>query len=323
MFRFLVRRLAIGALVIAAVSFLSWLIFATALNPLWVFWAEPKSPDALAAATRGHIHEPVLVRYWLWLRGLFTGQGFGHTVVQNTPVWPTIEPALWRTLQLVGASLVLVVISSVLIATVSVRRRGSPLDVGLRTVSYVSWAMPAFLVALLLQQGGNALAKHWHGYPLAIAGAPTVGLSLSWHVVTNWLAHMTLPVIAVAVGFGGAYSRYLRSSLLTTLALPYATVAQAKGLSEAQVIRRHALRNALVPFTAAIALDFGTVFTATLAADYVFGLGGLASVFLNGAFAGDPFVIEAEVIVAAAIVVVAGIIGELVCGWLDPRTRLA
>ena len=64
---------------------------------------------------------------------------------------------------------------------------------------------------------------------------------------------MTLPALTLAVGFVGAYSRYLRSSLLVSLQQPYAWVARGKGLSEREVVRRHALRNALVPFTAVIA----------------------------------------------------------------------
>jgi peptide/nickel transport system permease protein len=316
MVRFLVRRLALGAVVMALLSFLSWLVFATALNPLWVFWADPKAPEALAAAKRAHMHDPVLLRYWLWLKGLFGGHGLGRTVVSNTPVWPVVEPALVRSLELVAASLVLVVLLSMLVGTVSAERRGSPLDVGLRTFSYAAWAMPAFLLALLLFGGGNALSRHWHSYPLAIAGPPTGA--------GDWVQHMTLPALAVALGFVGAYSRYLRSSLIAALGEQYAVVARAKGLSERRVLFRHVLRLALVPMAGALALDFGMIFTATLAADEVFGLNGLATVFLNGSYSlGDPFMIEAIVLVSAGMVVVAGILGELACAWLDPRIRLS
>jgi len=134
---------------------------------------------------------------------------------------------------------------------------------------------------------------------------------------------MTLPALVLAVGFVGAYSRYLRSSLLVALHEPYAWVARGKGLPEREVVRRHALRNALVPFTTVMALDFGAVFGASIAVDYVFNLGGLASLVLYGINIADPFVIEGTIIVTAAIVVVFGIAADVVCGWLDPRIQLA
>ena len=87
-------------------------------------------------------------------------------------------------------------------------------------------------------------------------------------------------------------------------------------------MRRHALRNALVPFVAVITIEFGTIFAATLAADYVFGLHGLASLFLyNGLLQGDPYLIEAPILLAAVIVVVASIVGDIACAALDPRLR--
>ena len=134
---------------------------------------------------------------------------------------------------------------------------------------------------------------------------------------------MTLPALTLAVGFVGAYSRYLRSSLLVSLQQPYAWVARGKGLSEREVVRRHALRNALVPFTAVMAFDFGAVVGASIAVDYVFNLGGLASLVINGLTIADPFVIVGAIVVTAAIVVLFGIVGDVVCGWLDPRIRLA
>ena len=148
-------------------------------------------------------------------------------------------------------------------------------------------------------------------------------LSPLWRCFGNPSARLTL-ALAVALGFVGVYSRYLRSSLLVSLNEPYAWVARGKGLPEGTVIRRHALRNALVPFTTAMTLDFGAIFGATIAVDLIFGLGGLAELIYNGVVnLADPFLIQASIVVTAAIVVVAGIVGDVVCAWLDPRIRLA
>ena len=317
---FVVRRLGSGVVVMALVSFVSWLVFASALNPLAVFWPKFTSPPALAAAARGHLHDPLVVRYWFWLQGLFSGQGFGHMVADDTPIGPLVIPAFERTVELMVYALILAVALSVLVCAVTTRRRGSIGDIALRALTYLAASIPAFLAALMIQGGFVA----WHTNVLASSGPPTAGLGISLHALTDWFQHMTLPALAMAVGLVGLYSRYLRTALLGTLGEPYVQVARAKGLPERTVRLRHALRTALTPFVAAVAFDAGIVFGASLAADYVFRLNGLASVFLNrGLFAGDPNVIETELVISAALVVCAGIVGDLVCAWLDPRIRSA
>ncbi len=315
MLAFLVRRLGLGALVLVAVSFLSWLIFVPALNPLWRYFGNPNAPEAVAMAKRAHLHDPLLVRYWLWVKGLFTGQGFGRTVVEQVPIGPALRVTLEHTGELIGFSLIVIVVISVLLAAVETRRRDSPLDLGLRTTSYFIWSVPTFLLALLLQHGLAAAPRSWH-VAAFVRGGPPSGLG-------DLFQRLTVPALAVALGFVGVYSRYLRSSLLVSLNEPYAWVARGKGLSEGAVIRRHALRNALVPFTTAMTLDFGAIFGATIAVDVIFNFNGLAGLVLGGVDIADPFIVEAAIVVIAAIVVVAGIVGDVVCAWLDPRTRLA
>jgi peptide/nickel transport system permease protein len=313
---FLVRRLGLGALVVVAVSFLSWLIFVPALNPLWRSYIDPNNPQALAAAKRAHLHDPLLVRYWLWAKGLFTGQGFGRTVVDQTPIGAELRSALARTGELLAFSLVIILVISVLLAVVEARRRDSALDLGLRTTSYFVWSIPTFLLGLWLIHGFAAAPRSWHLVQFVQGGPPTG--------IGDAFQRLTVPALAVALGFVGVYSRYLRSSLVLSLNEPYAWVARGKGLSEGAVIRHHVLRNAFVPFTTAMTLDFGSIIGATIAVDLLFGLGGLANLIYDGVVnLADPFVVEAAIVVTAAIVVVAGIVGDVVCAWLDPRIRLA
>jgi peptide/nickel transport system permease protein len=306
-----------------AISILAWLVFASALNPLSVFFPDFHSKEALAAVARGHLHEPVIARYWLWFRGMFSGAGFGHTIAYNEPVWPIVEPAFVRTLELMALALVLVVALSLPVGVTSAKRRGSVADVGLRSVSYIAWSVPAFLLALLLQRLFIGISSAWHVQPFAYSGPPTPGLGLTAAGVKDWFEHMTLPAFAVALGLAGGYSRYLRASLLAVLDAPFVNVARGKGLTERRIMRRHALRNALIPFTTMIAFDFGALFGATIAADYVFGLNGLASTFLNrGLFVADPLVIEAELLLTALLVIGASLMADVLCGLLDPRVRI-
>jgi peptide/nickel transport system permease protein len=323
MLAFILRRLMLGAAVVVAVSFLSWMVFATALSPLWRFYANPNTAQVREIVHRAHLHDPLVVRYWLWAKGLFSGQGFGHTAVDNHPVGALVLPALWTSLQLIAASLVVVVVLSLLVGTVGARWRRSPAGWSLRGVSYLVWSVPAFLLAELLVQAFARLPPD-RRLGLALGGPPTPGLGFGTHALGDWLAHMTLPVLVVAAGLVGSYSRYVRTAMLVSLNAPYATVARAKGLPERRVVVRHALRNSLVPFTAVLTLDFGALFAASLAADYVFNLHGLAAVFIGEVLdSSDPFVIQAELVLVSVVVVVVAILGDLVGAWLDPRVRLS
>jgi peptide/nickel transport system permease protein len=132
---------------------------------------------------------------------------------------------------------------------------------------------------------------------------------------------MTLPAVTLSLGLIGLYSRYVRTATLTELQRPYVTVARAKGLRESRVTLRHLLRNAVGPFVSVLALDISAIVGASLAADWVFGLGGLAAFFYNAIQISDPFALTAVVVVIAIVVAVFMLLSDLALGWLDPRVR--
>jgi peptide/nickel transport system permease protein len=190
-------------------------------------------------------------------------------------------------------------------------------------LAYFAAAVPTFLLCDLLRRAivPRVTYTFTGGTPHAtgggwwfLVGEPTGG-------IVGWFRHMTLPVLALAVGLIGIYSRNVRSSMLVALGQPYVTVARAKGLPERRVAVRHALRNSLIPFTALLSLEVGGVIGASLAADAVFATGGLASVFLSSVNKADPFELTALFVVAAVIVCAFTFVGDVVVGLLDPRAR--
>jgi peptide/nickel transport system permease protein len=136
--------------------------------------------------------------------------------------------------------------------------------------------------------------------------------------------HLTLPALALALGFVGVHARYLRSSLLVALQAPYTTTARAKGLPESSVLLRHALRNSLATFTSALLLDFGAIFGAALAVDYVFALNGLGMLFLADIQTANinPYAVQLLLTLTAGLVIAASVLAELAVAWFDPRVRL-
>jgi peptide/nickel transport system permease protein len=332
---YIVRRLILAASAVVAVSFVAFLTFGLSLDPTYPLRQSPDQKPRQFVLHAYHLSDPILSRYWRWLTGAVR-HGFGTTVSTSTIGSPLrlaspgepIGPAIWHgagiTAQLVGFALVLTVLGSVLVGTYSARRPYARLDVP-RLASYLAASMPTFLIAYLLKKaivGDVTVLRTFGGPPqfdqhgVFLVGAPTGGF-------VDWFRHMTLPAVALALGLIGIYARYIRTAMLVSLGEQYTTVARAKGLSERRVVFRHALRNSLIPFTSLLSLEMGAVIGASLAAEAVFNLGGLAQVFLGGLALADPFELTALVVVTAVVVSAFLLAADLLTGVLDPRTRVS
>jgi peptide/nickel transport system permease protein len=253
-----------------------------------------------------------------------------------------VWPAFVHTGALLGATAVVVAVLSLLLGTLAATRAGTALDGLLRAFSYAAWAVPSFVLGLMLQSavswGQSRSGVRWlelSGWPGSCIGQggysfPCAATGGALHHAVEIVRHLVVPTLALAVAFVGLHSRYLRSSLLVSLSMPFTTTARAKGLSERRVVLRHALRNSLATFTSALLLDFGAIFGAAMAIDWVFRLNGLGTLFIAevaGVGSGDsprylnPYAIESLLATAAVLVVGSSVLAELVVLRLDPRTR--
>ena len=333
---YLLRRLLLAVVTIVTVSFGAFVCFGTYLDPSYPLVLSPDQRPRHLVQAYYHLTDPIVVRYWLWVKN-FMYHGFGKPVSTNVfdgkvieaqaNIGPELWHAGWLTIQLMGFALVLVIVISVVLGTVSSLRRGGAADAAVRALSYLSWSVPAFLIAFFFRRWftgdqtasgfiyGPQTIQH-AGNPAFLIGPPTGGF-------VDWFQHMTLPAVALALGLVGVYSRYVRSSMLASLGQPYTVVARAKGLSEGRIVVRHALRNSLIPFSSALSLEIGAIVGASLAADWVFSLGGLATLTIAALGRADPFELTAVVMTVAAVVIAFMTLADLVVGWLDPRARVA
>jgi peptide/nickel transport system permease protein len=333
---YLVRRVLLAAFTLLTVSFGAFVGFGTSLDPSYpLVVATDQTPRHLVQAYY-HLTDPILERYWLWVKNFFH-HGFGspvstsvvdgQVVPRSDRIGPELWHAGWLSVQLIGFSLLIVVVVSLVLGTISSRWRGGPVDAGVRLVNYLSWSVPTFLVAYFFRRFftgaqtasgfiyGPQTIDH-HGTPAFLIGPPTGGF-------VDWFQHMTLPALALALGLIGVYSRYIRSAMLVSLGQPYAVVARAKGLGEGRVVVRHALRNSLIPFVSSLSLEIGAVVGASLAADWVFSMGGLATLTIRALGAADPFELTAVVMTLSMVVLAFMTLADLAVGWLDPRARIA
>lgn len=336
---YLARRLLLAVGLLAVVSYVTFVVVATQFSATCASRYTPSTSFPPLASSVGQ----ATTLYWEWVRGIPSGRSFGN--VCGAPVTQDLWQALGHTGALLALTLVLVLLLSLLFGVLAAARAGTWIDLAFRAFSYTAWAVPPFLLALVLQSALIWLKSNagFHFFPesgwpgaciYGTFGCTTLHVPHGWSYAGDVLRFLVVPSLSLAIAFVGVHSRYLRSSLLVALAAPYTTTARAKGLSERRLVLRHALRNSLGTFTSVLLLDFGALVGAALAVDFVFRLNGLGLLFLGeigalGSQSGDapkyldPYAVQALLTVIAVMVASASLVAELAVLWLDPRARPA
>ena len=324
---YILRRCLAGLVTLLVASFLVFLLVAVSGDPLATLKANPHISPATIEAARHQLHldQPLLERYWTWLTGMLHGS-FG-TSTTGQDVASQLGTRLLVTLRMVVPATILAAIVAILIGVVSAVKQYSILDHTMTGLAYLFYSTPVFVVAILLKDffavKVNSAAGHTVLYTI---GQNTPGTTGAWGVFTDSLQHTILPVVTLALVTYAGWSRYQRASMLDVLNADYVRLARAKGLSPRRVLYVHTLRNALIPITTVIALDFATIIGGALITEIAFGWEGMGK-FLLGGLTGpispDVYVVQAWLMVAATAVIAFNIIADLIYGLLDPRIRYA
>jgi peptide/nickel transport system permease protein len=319
MLTFIARRLLYSIPVVMAASFLIFVFVALSSNPLADLYSNVHlTPhDIKVIAHAKHLDASVFERYWLWLQDAVLHK-FGNNLSNGDPVWPNLQRVLGHTLELLVIVIVLSVIVGVMIGIYSAIRQYSIFDYTATTFSFIGFAMPVFWLALILQVIFTNIYLKWHVriFYTAQLSSPNPG---NWFL--DRVQHLALPVLALCALSVAGYSRYMRASMLEVINADYTRTARAKGLPEWRVIGKHVFRNALIPLTTQIAIDFGALFAGAIVTEQVFTLDGMGHYFIVALTSGDPYPVMAWLMVVAVMVVVFNLIADLVYGFLDPRIR--
>jgi peptide/nickel transport system permease protein len=155
---------------------------------------------------------------------------------------------------------------------------------------------------------------------LYVQGKYTVGQEGD---IVNLIEHMVLPVLVLMLTSVAAWSRYQRDSMLDVLHTDYVRTARAKGVPRRQIIRRHALRNALIPFVTVVAIDAGVLLGGVVVVERVFSWPGLGLLFFDALERSDYPVILAWMAVATVFVVLFNLFADILYAVLDPRIRVS
>jgi peptide/nickel transport system permease protein len=325
---YLLRRVVAGLIVLLVLSFAMFIVVALSGDPLATLRATPGTdPATIRAAAAGlHLNEPLVVRYWGWLTGLVVHGTFG-TSYTGQPVGPQLVARLAVTAKLVVPAVLLSVLIGVVIGVVSAVRQYRPVDHISTALAYLFYSTPVFVLGLLLK---NFLAVDLNravGHTvLYTTGEATPGISGSWNVFVNELQHSVLPVLTLTLITCATWIRFQRAAMLDILNADYIRLARAKGLMPRRVLFVHALRNALVPLTTIVAIDFAVLLGGAVVTEIVFSWYGMGQYLYNGLtgeVSPDVYAVQGWLIVAGTAVIVFNIIADLLYGLLDPRVRYA
>jgi peptide/nickel transport system permease protein len=318
MLRFLIRRTALGVLVLWLITIAVFCLFFVAPNNVARTLAgRQATPDVVALVEhRLGLDQPLWKQYadfvWNALHG-----NLGYDYYHHVPVTTILAGALPITISLVIGASILWLGFGILNGVVSAVRPRSALDRGVTAFSLVFYSMPTFLLGLLLLYflyfrltlAGHATFPAGGYAPLAAGPGP-------------WFQHLVLPWVTLALVSAATYTRLTRASMLDVLAEDYIRTARSKGIRERRVIVRHGLRAALTPIVTQFGIDIGTLLGGVVVTETVFSLPGLGKTAIDAINQQDLPVIIGIVLFASFAVVVANIVVDLVYAVLDPRVRL-
>ena len=316
---FLIRRTAQAIVVLVASSIVVFLLFFVGPGPGQVArtFAGRLGTAARIAQIKHELHldQPLYLQYAHWAGNLLHGN-FGYDYYKGQPVRSVIAQAAPPTISLVLGAAVIWISYGVFSGIISAVKSRSLMDRTFTTAALFFYSMPTFVLGFgLIWIFAYKLSPittffPFHGY-VPITTNPG-----------QWFEYLILPWLTLALVTSATYTRLTRGSMLDTLGEDYIRTARSKGMSENRVITKHALRASLTPVVTLAGLDIGTALGGAVITETLFGIPGLGWTVIQAINLQDLPIIMGIVILAAAFVVVANLIVDILYAVLDPRVRL-
>jgi peptide/nickel transport system permease protein len=336
---FVIRRLLVSVLVLVASSVLVFALVANSADPLGDLLGRHPPPSAASVlerrkqlnlvssscdpATGAHCQSnSVLTRYGIWASGFIHGD-FGKSIARNDDVGHELWQRLVVTLRMVILAALLAILLAIVVGVVSAVRQYSWVDNTATFFGFLFLSTPVFWLAALLKIYAGIKLNNLFGHRwIYTIGEQSSNLSGSLaHRWGDYLGHLVLPTIALTLITYAAWSRYQRAAMLDVLNSDYVRLARAKGVPRAKVMVKHALRNALIPLTTVVAIDFGSLFGGAVITETVFNWQGMGKFLIDGVNDSDVNVVLAWLMISAVIIVLFNLLADVLYAFLDPRIR--
>jgi peptide/nickel transport system permease protein len=315
------KRLAQSAVIVAFVATISFaLIHLAPGDPFSAAIENPNVSETVRTTLRAQygLDEPLPKQFGRYVGELAQGQ-LGWSFSHDRPVLDVLLTTLPNTLLLMTIALIGSFVVGILIALVQAARRGSATDHVLSGITLLLFSMPDFWLAILallaftywlpMFPSGGAIDPVMHEY---------MGLGAR---ILDRLWHLVLPALTLTALASGAVARYQRAALLDVLPADYIRTARVKGLTERQIMRRHALRNATLPIISLIGLSFPALLTGAVFIEKIFSWPGMGQAMVNAIYTRDYPLVVGAVIIGSIMVTLGSLLADMLYAWADPRVR--
>jgi peptide/nickel transport system permease protein len=278
----------------------------------------PDATPELIAAKRAELglDRPASTRYVEWVSGLLRGD-MGTSYAYGSPVADLIGERLAVTLPLAALALLISTSVALVAGVYAAAHHNKPGDVGVMTLTQLGVAVPNFWLAILLvllfsvklQWFAAGGFDGWY-FGNGVSAGLWAGLNA-----------LLLPAVALAAVQAAILARFTRSAVLDVMREDFVRTARAKGLSRGQALRRHVLRNALVPVVTILGMQFAELVINAIVVENVFYLPGIGRLVFQSIGNRDLIVVQNVVMLLAALVIVVNFVVDVAQAWIDPRVR--
>ena len=256
------------------------------------------------------LDRPIYVQYASWLTNALRGD-LGTSLWYKTPVWNQLKDRFLVTMELAVMAIVLAICAAVPLGVISAVKQDTGLDYLSRIFSSIGIALPTFWFGILIV----------YAFATFFEWLPPLGYATLWDDPLLNLQQLILPALTLAFNDLAFMARVTRSSMLEVMREDYLRTARAKGLVELRVIGRHALKNALLPVLTVSGYQFARLLGGVIIVESIFVVPGMGTLLIDSIIHRDFIVLQAIVLLIAAVVLILNLMVDLSYGVLDPRVR--
>jgi peptide/nickel transport system permease protein len=260
--------------------------------------------------------QPMWVQFMTFLKGLVT-LDFGNSMWTGRPIIEEVGLRFQLSLQVAIMATLTAIALAIPLGTISAVKQNTWIDYVVRAFSIAGVAMPSFWLGILIIFGILITSKAWFGVPWM----PPITYVPIWLDPLQNLSMLIWPALATGYRYSAVATRMTRSAMLEVLREDYVRTARAKGLFRNLIVRRHALRNALLPVVTIIGIEFAFLMGGLVVTEQVFNLNGLGKLFVESVANFDYNMTQALVMIVVGVFAFTNLAIDILYGWLDPRIR--
>ncbi len=312
MLGYLIRRILAAIPVMGVVALVVFLLLRlTPGDPAAIIAGDLATPEQLERIrTTLGLNDPLHTQFFTWVGRLLQGD-FGVSLISQVPVMQMISRRIEPTISLALSTIVMAIVIAVPLGVIAAWKHGTWIDRVVMSLSVLGFSVPVFVVGYILIQ---VFAIELRLVPVQGFRSITTGFGV-------FFERMILPTLALSFIYIALIARITRASMLEVLGEDYVRTARAKGIGEAGVLMRHALRNAAVPVITVIGTGFALLISGVVVTESVFNIPGIGRLTVDAVLARDYPVIQAMILITSGLYVAINLFIDLAYTLLDPRIR--